>query len=119
MFMNLQKLTGVLAVARTARTYVKILFEFYVFNKLFNSLSRLEDNYETFHKMTNNEVDKTINLADVKSTFLHQATTMTITRSKASAKYFASLVKISTHQYNHENRKACNATNVDKIKLLH
>ena len=32
MFTNLQKLTGFLAVTRTARTYVKILFEYYVFN---------------------------------------------------------------------------------------
>ena len=32
MIMNLQKLTGFLALTRTARTYVKILFEFYVYN---------------------------------------------------------------------------------------
>ena len=32
MFMNPQKLTGFLAITRTARTYVKILYEFYVVN---------------------------------------------------------------------------------------
>ena len=51
MFVNLQKLTGFLAVTRTARTDLKILFEFYVFNQLFNKLDQGEVIMKRFAKL--------------------------------------------------------------------